>query len=721
MQKAISDAYIAIKIEIQKLQSRIEGIDANLKRLSEGRSPIDDGTRNLMAALKAAGIAAEPICDLVEVTDEKWRMAAEAALGRSREALIVDPSLSARALEIYRRGDDTFAFAEVVNTTKTGQTRPADKGSLAMVVSTQNAHARAFIDFRLGRLAMVETVEKLLAVESAITPDRMMQSGRSVKRLARPVYLKLGRSAADQARKLLEDDRSQCVKELGDKVHTANRLNEDKILVDDVARALEALRASGVTCALTAGAISECDRKIVELSKAIEDAKRKRDPKLVREQTSLKADQTLAKNAKSKANGELDAAQVAQNEAGGWLKRQQNDLPEVRSVRCLAARMLPADPAMRQPVQAFHALARAHKTEGLPGEIASRKADVQHRVDKRRPELQRELTGALSKYREDFRATLPFTYDQADAQIVGPWAAGEKQRLDTHELIKYEEQSRTAEGEMTVAFRDDLLHQLHDAFEGIKGTLNELNRHLSGREFHGRDYYRFKAAETGTHADLIELVRQSRRPDFQFSLFGKDDGDAADNAVMRAKRRIETILSNREAKTEEIEDPRQYFNFELFIHDKDGKVRSSLSSRAGTGSGGEGQLPFYIAIGASLAATYQNKRTKEMGLALAIFDEAFNRLDTTAICACSDFLKDLGLQVVLAAPDEKRHVFMEVVDTVVNVTRSRNDVLVDVEYLSDKTRKELSEADPYRKGFEKFKAELMAISDEAERQQQAAE
>jgi len=39
---------------------------------------------------------------------------------------------------------------------------------------------------------------------------------------------------------------------------------------------------------------------------------------------------------------------------------------------------------------------------------------------KRRPELQRELTGALSKYREEFRAALPFTYDQADAQIVGP-------------------------------------------------------------------------------------------------------------------------------------------------------------------------------------------------------------------------------------------------------------------------------------------------------------
>ncbi|WP_029585704.1 SbcC/MukB-like Walker B domain-containing protein [Bradyrhizobium sp. URHD0069] len=122
---------------------------------------------------------------------------------------------------------------------------------------------------------------------------------------------------------------------------------------------------------------------------------------------------------------------------------------------------------------------------------------------------------------------------------------------------------------------------------------------------------------------------------------------------MRAVRRIEEILSNPEAKTDEIEDPRKYFNFELYIQDANGKIRSSLTSRAGTGSGGEGQLPFYIAIGASLAATYQNRRTGESGLSLAIFDEAFNRLDTKAIGQCSEFMRDLGLQVVLATPDEK--------------------------------------------------------------------
>ena len=73
-------------------------------------------------------------------------------------------------------------------------------------------------------------------------------------------------------------------------------------------------------------------------------------------------------------------------------------------------------------------------------------------------------------------------------------------------------------------------------------------------------------------------------------------------------------------------------------------------------------------------------------------------------------MRAIGLQVVLATPDEKRHIFMEIADTVVNVNRSGNQVLLDTEYLTEKTRKALSDIDPYRKGFDAFKAELIAAS-----------
>ena len=360
-------------------------------------------------------------------------------------------------------------------------------------------------------------------------------------------------------------------------------------------------------------------------------------------------------------------------------------------------------------------------TEAIPSRIDGMVADRETRSTTRRSSLMREMTNAMNKHGQDFHVVPPFTAEEATPAAVEQWAAAEKERLDAHELVQYEEQCRSAATEMTSAFRDDLLHRLDDAFTGIKATLKELNRHLEDRQFHGRDYYSFKAIEAPTHVDMIELVEESRKPEFNLPLFG-DRSEVANSPMMRAVRQIEEILSNPEARTEEIEDPRKYFNFELYIQDADGKIRSSLTSRAGTGSGGEGQLPFYIAIGASLAATYQNRRTGESGLSLAIFDEAFNRLDTKAIGQCSEFMRDLGLQVMLATPDEKRHVFMEVVDTVVNVNRLGNQVMIDTEFLTEKARDAIVAIDPYRKGFDVFKSELIA-AEKAETlpQDQAAE
>jgi len=106
IQKIAGNAYVAAELEVRDIQNRIEQIDSNLSRLDQGLSPIDGGTRALIRQLESVGIEAKPLCDLVEVRDPKWRVAAEAALGRSREALIVEPGSAVRAMEAYRTGGE---------------------------------------------------------------------------------------------------------------------------------------------------------------------------------------------------------------------------------------------------------------------------------------------------------------------------------------------------------------------------------------------------------------------------------------------------------------------------------------------------------------------------------------------------------------------------------------------------------------------------------------
>ena len=112
VKKIADESLFAAQQEGYEIQKRIEQTDVNLKRLDSGLSPIEAGTNALLKTLEAAGISAQPLCDIVSVKDPKWRLAAEAALGRSREALIVEPENAVRALDIYRRAaEDAFRFA----------------------------------------------------------------------------------------------------------------------------------------------------------------------------------------------------------------------------------------------------------------------------------------------------------------------------------------------------------------------------------------------------------------------------------------------------------------------------------------------------------------------------------------------------------------------------------------------------------------------------------
>ncbi|WP_271519178.1 SbcC/MukB-like Walker B domain-containing protein [Bradyrhizobium sp. CCBAU 53380] len=94
--------------------------------------------------------------------------------------------------------------------------------------------------------------------------------------------------------------------------------------------------------------------------------------------------------------------------------------------------------------------------------------------------------------------------------------------------------------------------------------------------------------------------------------------------------------------------------------------------RRGTGSGAEQDVPIYVAIGASLAAVYgsaERRAGKPAGFELAMFDEAFSKMDGKNQRQMMSFYKNLGLQFVIAAPLEKCVAVLEHMDTIVEVDR----------------------------------------------------
>ena len=125
---------------------------------------------------------------------------------------------------------------------------------------------------------------------------------------------------------------------------------------------------------------------------------------------------------------------------------------------------------------------------------------------------------------------------------------------------------------------------------------------------------------------------------------------------------------------------------------------SSFERRRGTGSGAERQVPFYVVIGAALASIYHGSRrslpAERIGVGLSVFDEAFSKMDGQNQRALLDFYDDIGLQVLIAAPTEKRAVVYENLDSIIDVFRSGDRALAESVLIKNRARREMRAANP---------------------------
>jgi hypothetical protein len=82
------------------------------------------------------------------------------------------------------------------------------------------------------------------------------------------------------------------------------------------------------------------------------------------------------------------------------------------------------------------------------------------------------------------------------------------------------------------------------------------------------------------------------------------------------------------------------------------------------------------------------------GMSLAIFDEAFSKMDGKNQRQMMSFDKKLGLQIIIAAPNEKRVAVLEHIDTVVEVDRIGEGARATVVHLKERGRREIRAMDP---------------------------
>lgn len=703
------DEAIARRSDAQREIGRLEH---GLKQAKDGRVVLEPATLELMEALQREGMRPRALCQVLDVTEEDWRDAAEILVGRDREAILVDPDDAVRAVELLSRNRQRFWGRRIVNSRRlAAEDATVRPGSLASVFRSDDTLAMAFVAFRLNNVRLADSQTELLAGGRAILRDGTYNDGLVVE-VRRTRDYKIGRAAAGLM--LGELDRA-----LADQRAIVKRHGETADFLDDVRRHLEELAAPVAEADLLTALITEISgvqERLSDIQNRLDKVASFVDPALqsaLDEATALRkshdGDRDTLRQVRAALQAERTEARkrLGQGESipGSWLSlaaRRRRFRDQVGNLALFA------------PVGERYRALRDGGAKTSPARIAqdmdreARDLASQHR------ECEVEIRGDLTRYRLTFNTDAPSAPDTRILGDIKPWVDEQVAALEGNELIRYRQQADEAADQIGRLLRTDFIHNLNSRFGELESDLAELNKALRTRPLHG-EVYTLKSQVRPEYTALHRLAREAEDDETVLaSLFGRDAPRDERHAAGLAQ--LERLMEDESVAFEEFQDYRNYYTFDLRMRDLQSGRETSFETRRGTASGAERQVPFYVIIGAALANLYHGVRRPSVdsyGMGLAVFDEAFSKMDGQNQRTLLDFYAEIGLQVLIAAPNEKRAAVLENLDSVIDLHRQGDEVAAETTYIKAHARDALRAANPQYLSDEDLRAQLASSAEVA--------
>ncbi len=697
VRKAIARRYEESVIRINDLRSLIQNQKSAVEQLQQGRAPIRHNTRELMELLNDYGIASTPICELADINDDKWRIAIESFLGARREALVVSPDRVKEAITLYRRKGRHLKGCRIINTTKTGDwLHRSKRGSLAEFIDTDNDHARAYLNRALGGVMAVETEHELLRQERALTYDCMLQtegSTTSINELSPIMGIRRRQDQLEvQGRQV--DELIAEFTTLGRRHESLEKLRDALInMTSGLAQMTESVFDLVNQREQLAAEVAGYEQAVVDLRNHDDSGIQQRIAELAEQQKQIDAKQKSLMDKLQKVRTGI----IKDNASLEVLEQELVEHAQART-QCEEKSHFDAQSAQEK---------RDYLDESCGGELervifeAAKRAQSEIQLHEKKKNAVRD---AVAQYKARYHGggmshqELDNISAESSHEDLEFYVNQTVQALRDSELAEYTKRAERARLEAETAFRSDFVAHLNDQINKIKDLIRELNSHLKNRPFH-QEMYSFEMMPNPELKDILELVEAYTRLDQTNvgTLF--DIQHQGDNDHREALNKIHEVLSD-EGESSLLQDYRNFYNFELVVKDLAGNRKTTLTQRIKTGSGGEHQVPFYVAMAAALGATYRLKEGGDGqpvgGMSLSVFDEAFNKLDSENTVTSLGFMSDLGLQTIIAAPDEKYSLLSSCMDTIINVCRDGRVVDLDVEFPTALGKELLASDHPYK-------------------------
>ena len=638
--------------QINQISSAVRGLQQNKlnynPHLVALRNEIAEGLKRIYNYDINVHIFAE----LCEITDPEWADTVEIFLGNRRFNLIVEPRYYDQALQIYARIKDRFHLYGIglINTKQIAKFTKYEKNSLASIIDSENSDARAYINYSCGNVIMVNDAMELEKYPQSITNDRLIYRGYTVSSLNPNVEKPfMGKNAASKASEIWQEKAKEA---------KANyvALNEELESVNAEIELLEQIDIRPL--------IEDLDKALMlqKEMNALEDLKRQAYKTKNATPSELQDDYehvqaTIKSNEDKKMKismelGSIDARIKNLNELILSKNKELETLTE--NLKALAgdnAVLVERAKAEYQNIVAGQSFkqAMASYEERYKTEEGSYVTLVDNLVAKQ--------YGYVNRY----NSVLPIGLNEISKFMA------ELNKLEKSELISYEQKVRQAREAAEVVFKEDFIAKLRNNILTAEQEIGKINETLSSIKF-GNDRYEFIFPRSSEYAQFYDMVT-SELVDLNQGLFTYDFQNKYNEQITELFESLSVDELNSNGAMNKFTDYRTYMDYDIRIINGDGETMT-YSKVFKEKSGGETQVPFYVAIIASFVRVYT--KTGFSGgdpIGIVMFDEVFDKMDGNRMRAMMSFINSMPLQVIIACPPQRMDILEDYADTTLIMVR----------------------------------------------------
>ncbi len=646
----------------QSLVQEINDIYQTLKELDNHQLRYNPMIRRLQKAIEegvkeryGVDISVHILAELLEITDRSWANTIEDYLGQQRFNLICEPRYFDEALQVYNKIKDNLNIYGIglVNTKKIQQYKTHQENSLASIITSDNVDAINYINFAIGNLIMVDDVSELENYPQAITKSGMVYRSYTVRSLNKNTEKPfIGKRAYEEQLNHWRD-RARIAKEEYQKLTTSIQLLEEEV--------------SAITSMNLSQTID-----MLQASVGLKGLKEKKKELVLKKQQLPKENLNKIRLEYENIKEEIRNLQVNRRklyEESG--KLNSDDLKAQEDILALEVRIESLTKELeklgKENLTLEHDALELYRQEIMTsGDQKKVREEYQQRIAgelENLEALEDQLKSKQIRYTSTYNLSYQFGIEYMDLYI------NEMNKLVKSELVKYESKVREAREAAEKLFKEDFLAKLRNYIVSAQEEIKKINDTLQTIHF-GEDTYEFIFPKSREYGDYYDMVLSDESMKSGSEIFNYE-------FEMKYQRQLDELFINLASEglndqgaVNKFTDYRTYMDYDIKIKNESGDI-ILYSKVFKEKSGGETQVPFYVATLASFVRVFQQAQRGNIhdAIGLILFDEVFDKMDTSRIKSMMEFIKCLPVQIVLATPPQKMEVLSKFTDTTVVTLR----------------------------------------------------